>query len=93
MIFWRRKKRREESSGEGALGAKADDSREARPARPADGPAVFEFGGPVSAGNGLVMKGVCSVDDAEAVQACVWRVEAPSATKTPQPLPKFHIEF
>lgn len=48
---------------------------------------------PVSGESGLVMKGVCSPDEAEAVQACVWRVEAPPAADAAAPLPKFHIEF
>jgi hypothetical protein len=48
---------------------------------------------PVSAESGVVMKGVCSADEAEAVQACVWRVEAPAAAESAEPLPKFHIEF
>lgn len=48
---------------------------------------------PVSGGSGLVMKGVCSADESEAVQACVWRVQAPPSEDASEPLPKFHIEF
>lgn len=54
-------------------------------------PAVFEFGGP-AVESGVQMKGICSVDDPNQIQACLWRVD-PVPSETPKDESRYQILF
>jgi hypothetical protein len=49
---------------------------------------LFEFGNLVPAG-GTVLRGVCTGDDPEAIQACTWSVEKVQQGKKP----RYRVEF
>lgn len=80
------------SSQQGANGSKPDVAKTAEPAVSMPKPSsVFEFGTTVQVGADF-MRGVCTGDDPDAIQACTWSVE-PLQGKAKEKKHLYRIEF
>ncbi|CAK0742635.1 hypothetical protein CVIRNUC_001410 [Coccomyxa viridis] len=90
LLFWKKKRKPEDRPSEAQQELHFAPRREELQLPARTDPAVFEFPSP----NGEGMTGICNIEPADNISACVWRLQdtQPSEERKDQKL-LYHIEF